>query len=254
MGMHLSPTRIQHALAREGPGVYPCRSPGYSESGFSLVELLVTISIIALLVGLLLPVLSAAREASRGALCKNQIRQIGLGWDLALSARGGRIPSIKLGLPPPEPKWVELLNDVFPNQPSLYGNNITSFAACPQVQVSYRPMHYFTPQWGYAINNTWSEDGTVVASYQRMQQLINPSRYPVFMDPQVYPWADTAFMASYFVADTARGAPYWGVGPHHGGGTIVNTVFADGGLRGVPVREISDNVGGIHDLRWFANR
>ena len=60
--------------------------------GFTLVELLIVISIIALLAALLLPALSQAREHAYFAVCKNNLRQIGIACTIYAADNRGDLP------------------------------------------------------------------------------------------------------------------------------------------------------------------
>ena len=62
---------------------------------FTLVELLVVLAIISVLAGLLLPVISKAKEAGRATACLSNLRQIGIALQLYVQDNNNRLPVMR---------------------------------------------------------------------------------------------------------------------------------------------------------------
>jgi len=63
-----------------------------SRQGFTLVELLVVIGIIALLISVLMPALARARESGKAIKCSSNLRQIGQAIQMYVNENRGQLP------------------------------------------------------------------------------------------------------------------------------------------------------------------
>jgi prepilin-type N-terminal cleavage/methylation domain-containing protein len=116
---------------------------------FSLIELLVAVAILALLVAVMLPSLSAAREAGRSSVCLSNLRQAFLACRIYADANRGFGPSI--GEPYSAlPNWGLVVQ-----REGSPGGSATRFRAdsvlvCPSIMLAYAQEMTRT----YAMNAT----------------------------------------------------------------------------------------------------
>jgi prepilin-type N-terminal cleavage/methylation domain-containing protein len=96
----------------------PARRP----SGFTLVELLVVIGIIALLLSVLLPALSSARVAASRAASMSNLRQIGIALQMYTDEHKGRFPEVAHSIPA-DRSWVYSLRP--------YLGDVDAIRICP---------------------------------------------------------------------------------------------------------------------------
>jgi prepilin-type N-terminal cleavage/methylation domain-containing protein len=86
-----SPPEVLHSSLR--PAAKERAMPAHPRKAFTIVELLVVISIITVLVGMLVPAIGGAQRRARKMEESNQVRQVGIGWVLySQSAEDALLP------------------------------------------------------------------------------------------------------------------------------------------------------------------
>ncbi|MFA5645500.1 MAG: type II secretion system protein [Candidatus Ratteibacteria bacterium] len=173
--------------------------------GFTLIEFLVVISIIAILAAMLLPALSRARERARTVVCVNNLKQLYLAFFMYTQENNGYLPLATEGAD----HWGNYIGKYVGSHDSS-GKRNTVFR-CPSVL-----KHSYSNQVGYTMNR-W-------LSRKKIDRVNNSHRWLLLtdIDPanRNYPWRCTDFFNVAYpeYVNVAQG-------PHNGGNNIL---FIDG--------------------------
>lgn len=139
--------------------------------GFSLVDVLVTIAVIAVLIGLLLPTLSGVRETTRQIVCRSNVRQHGFGIALFADDFGGKVPTSTFSDSHPNLTTVARTSD--PVQPweglgHLFSQgylNAGGVFYCPSHTGSH-PQHLYAERWVSPVDTVPSSLLEIVTNFQ----------------------------------------------------------------------------------------
>jgi len=109
--------------------------------GFTLVELLVVIGIIALLVSILLPALNKAREDAKRVRCLSNERQLVMAWQMYAADNKGKIVGSNTPQYPSNPWWYwaaggNTLNSLYDGKLWPYIKNYDVYK-CPNDRIMY---------------------------------------------------------------------------------------------------------------------
>ena len=195
-------------------------------SGFTLIELLVVIGIIALLIGILLPVLANARKEAIAISCGSSLRQMGIGLGVYGNDyrergpyAGGVIEWDALDTDTNNAPWMQQLN--------TYIENKEFFSGCGAYPPEGGPYHYFLSNRAESAFNIARGATTVqqVRGSVEGRMIRFPSAFIAIADNQSRVFSSTnADKDNYNVQSLfGTGSDFWE--PHHRGS--MNLLFAD---------------------------
>jgi prepilin-type N-terminal cleavage/methylation domain-containing protein len=228
---------------------YPSRRVGAklrSDCAFTLIELLTVIAIIAVLVALLIPALSGAKERARRANCQNNVRQFLLAVHLYAGENREGVPVGVSENFNPEDSHTPVISSVTRSNLLFYGGS-RRVLECPGLGPPFnQPDGWYYRDYGYVIgyNYLGGHTNTPWPRFREFQGWISPQR--TTEDP-----------TSVLVCDLNAWSPGYGktFAPHGSGGPILKdgnfSNDAGDGASSKAIGAKGGNVGSLDgSVRW----
>ena len=201
---------------------------------FTLVELLVTVSIIGSLVGLLLPAVQAARGAARRVQCASNLRQLGLATAQFCNVHHGQFPRTNHSS---RGSWIETL--------APYLEDVAQIRVCAEdaladERLAHRGTSYVTNE--YLMREVRDDYGMLV-SVREIDDLAATSQTLLAMEAaekegHLDASYDHAHPSKWFSATSRRFGLTWSyvrqdIKPDRHQGELANYLFVDGHVKGI---------------------
>lgn len=216
---------------------------------FTLIELLVVIATIAILAGILIPVLGKVRESSNSATCVSNLRQITAASLMYANENGGRLPS--QGKQPDDNSstfWFQKIAPMlggYADMDAAEAERGIECYRCPSALAQHAPGD--NPENSliktYCINSLLNatgsyEDSTGARVFPGMSVMkaLNPAKTVIYMDGHL-----AIPNSPYWHRDTGRGRLMSSVGNNFvHSGTSINVAYLDGHVGNVTADEVPE--------------
>ena len=236
------------------------------KNGFTLIELLVVIAIIALLMGILMPVLSRVREQGKTIICRSNLKQYGIGLRMYLDDNDNIFPDTNTWMSSTTSSWIREGEtpdgQLWPYIKNLDCHMCPSFAkhkigtTWDDAAVSYVMNSYMG--YGARGKGIWSNWlGSGVTGIAKESEVYSASSVITFTEENtwtipgysVYPFNDTHFTVGNATRLIDNYATFHNAtGDLDHGGT--NMVFVDGHVEYLPRRETDEELEEGFRLAW----
>ncbi|MBN1362743.1 MAG: type II secretion system protein [Sedimentisphaerales bacterium] len=146
---------------------------------FTLIELLVVIAIIAVLMGVLLPSLRAAKEHGQRAVCLNNLRQLTTAWIMYADDNDGKLVRAQTSSNDCWVQWDDEYDEATKQRAIERG---MLYRYCPQKKLYMCPSGVPGEVITYAIVDAMNGDPAAGKPLKNRVQIKNPTLRAVFVD------------------------------------------------------------------------